>query len=429
MGHKVLVLDGQGPNSLALCRTLGQKGVSVISGGYTKYLPGMLSKYTAGSYIHPDVSEDESVFVDHLYEHLASNDYAAVFAVTDVMTTVLSRHKERLESTGTKVGAEDWETHLNANDKKRLFELADGLPIPSPRTFSPQSLADVAEIDKDRDYTVVIKPRRTTFTTDSGQSTTNRMSGVNYVGPEEDLVERFEEIIGKWSGRQFEYPLVQEFIDGVETMATVGLAHEGELVTFFQHKKYRVYPPSGGIGAVRQGTWEPRMKVYADEIVRALDWNGPVHVEFMKMPDGDFYLLEVNGRYWGSLALTINSGVDVPWLHYKQLTGQFPFDKPRAEQPVVATSGGVDIANWQTIPEPEYRTDVKQRKLFYTDIMWLREQLSRNQYQALIPFTTSFFTTRDVFLNLDDPLPFLGLIPRSLKVRSNRKKGISVYDR
>ncbi len=424
-GGKVLVLDSQGPNSLALCRTLGKKGLSVTAGGYTRYLPGMLSKYTDGWYVHPDVTSDQTAFVNHLYDHLEQNEYAAVFPVIDSTTTVLSRHKTMLEETGTKVGTEDWETHLNANDKKRLFELADGIDVPSPETFSPQSIDDVAQIDEARTYTVVIKPRRTTYTDVRGQSSTNRLSGPNYVRPDENLVERFESIIGKKPALQSEFPLIQEYIDGVETMATVGLADKGKLLTFFQHKKFRVYPPSGGIGAVRQGTWEPRMKEYTERVVEALEWSGPVHVEFMKMPDGDFYLMEVNGRYWGSLALTINSGVDIPWLHYNQLIENLSI-KRRTPIRTPALDGGVDITRTQPVA-PNYRTDIKQRKLFYTDILWLQEQLSRNQYQALVPFTASFFTTKEEFLNLDDPLPFLGLIPRSRKVRSNRKKGISMY--
>ena len=119
----------------------------------------------------------------------------------------------------------------------------------------------------------------------------------------------------------------------------------------------------------------------------------------MKTADGEFYLLEVNGRYWGSLALTINSGVDIPWYHYQQLTGTTP---------------NVD-------PNLGYRTDVKQRKLFYQDILWLKENLSRGNVSALVPFLTSFFTTREEFLDLFDPLPLLGVLPRTAKIFINRQ--------
>ena len=389
----VLVLDSQAQNSLALSRTLAKRGVSVTAGGNSRFLPGMLSKHTDRSYVHPDERADQTAFVDDLFEHLAGEEYDGVFAVTDLMTTVLSRHKARLEETGTPVGVEDWETHLDANDKGRLFEAAVDVDVPTPETWIPDSVDDVERVAAERTTPVVVKPRRTTtHTGERGHS--SRLSGSNYVGLDEDLLERYRELVGDSEAFAAYPPLVQEYVDGVETMATVGLAADGDLLTSFQHEKYRVYPPSGGIGAVRRGTWEPRMRRYAERVVEMLGWTGPLHVEFMKTVDGDFYLLEVNGRYWGSLALTINSGVDVPWYHLQQLRGETP-EIPR---------------------DAGYRTDVRQRKLFYTDLLWLRENLRDGRYSALLPFAASFLTTREEFLSLSDPLPLLGVVPRTRNV-------------
>ena len=404
-GERVLVLDSQGQNSLALSRLLGRKGVSVTAGAYRRFMPGMLSKYTDGAYVHPNPAADQRAFVDHLYRHLEANDYAAVFTTTDLGTTLLSRYKARLEETGTAVGAEDWDRFQTANDKGHLFELAADLDVPCPETHAPTSVDEVAALDEDRTYTAVVKPRRTTVLDEDGTCLTSRISGSNYVSPDEDLVERYRAIRDASPAFETIPPLVQAFVDGLETKCTVGLADEGELLAFFQHKKYRVYPLSGGVGAVRQGTWEPRMLDYTRRVVEALEWTGPVMVEFMETADGDFVLLEVNGRYWGSLALTINSGVEIPWLHYHQLIGA-PL-APRA---------------------PGYRTDVKQRKLFYQDLLWLRAKLERGEYGALLPFLGSFFTTREELLDPSDPLPSLGIVPRTVQTVVDARNGRSVYD-
>lgn len=389
----VLILDSQAQNSLAMCRTLAKKGVRVTAGGNTRHLPGMLSKFTDETYVHPDEREDRAAFVDHLYEHLEANEYDGVFAVTDLMTTVLAQHKARLEETGTPIGAEDWETHQAANDKGLLFEAAADIDVPTPWTVSPESIDDIDDIATEVTTPVVVKPRRTTIQV-GDRSHSNRLSGSNYVTLGEDLPTRYRELVAGSPAFEQCPPIVQEFVDGVETMATVGLAQDGELLTHFQHKKFRVYPLSGGIGAVRQGTWEPKMRAYTERVVKMLGWTGPLHVEFMKTDDGDFYLLEVNGRYWGSLALTINSGVDIPWYHLQQLRGNTP---------QIPTNVG-------------YRTDVRQRKLFYTDLLWLRANLEQGRYSALIPFMASFLTTREELLSLSDPLPLAGILPRTRNV-------------
>lgn len=45
-------------------------------------------------------------------------------------------------------------------------------------------------------------------------------------------------------------------------------------------------------------------------------------VEFRVSADGTAYLMEVNPRFWGSLQLAIDSGVDFPWWLYLASTGQ-----------------------------------------------------------------------------------------------------------
>jgi len=51
-------------------------------------------------------------------------------------------------------------------------------------------------------------------------------------------------------------------------------------------------------------------------------WHGVAMVEFKVSADGTPYLMEVNARFWGSLQLAIDAGVDFPWLLYQLATGR-----------------------------------------------------------------------------------------------------------
>jgi predicted ATP-grasp superfamily ATP-dependent carboligase len=53
-------------------------------------------------------------------------------------------------------------------------------------------------------------------------------------------------------------------------------------------------------------------------------WHGIAMVEFKVAPDGTPYLMEINTRFWGSLQLAIDAGVDFPWLLYQVATGTPP---------------------------------------------------------------------------------------------------------
>jgi len=62
----------------------------------------------------------------------------------------------------------------------------------------------------------------------------------------------------------------------------------------------------------------------AERILDYVGWHGVAMVEFKVSSDGTPYLMEVNGRFWGSLQLAVDAGVDFPWLLYQLARGIEP---------------------------------------------------------------------------------------------------------
>jgi predicted ATP-grasp superfamily ATP-dependent carboligase len=62
------------------------------------------------------------------------------------------------------------------------------------------------------------------------------------------------------------------------------------------------------------------MQIAAERLLSAVDWRGVAMIEFRVTRGGDPYLMEINGRFWGSLQLAVDCGVDFPWLTYQLLT-------------------------------------------------------------------------------------------------------------
>jgi predicted ATP-grasp superfamily ATP-dependent carboligase len=78
------------------------------------------------------------------------------------------------------------------------------------------------------------------------------------------------------------------------------------------------YPDGGGGGIYNETTDEDDLKEMAISLLRALEWHGPAQVEFMReRRTGRPYLLEVNGRFWGSMDLAVAAGMDFPVLTCK----------------------------------------------------------------------------------------------------------------
>ena len=382
---RILLLDAQKNASVVFARALAEGNIDITVGGWSRLAPGMLSRHVEDSFLYPSPYQYPKQFIDELTEHLRVNDYLAVVPITDLSHVLLAKHKSALEATGTAIGTEDWETFTTANNKKQLAVLLEDLSVPGPHTSAPDSLDDVAALRDEFSYPVLIKPQYTTVSKANGTYTEARISDENYVDSPDCLASQYRSLVEKYHYLQPDLPIIQEMIPGTVT-ATCGLADSGEFVEYFQEERLRMYPVEGGSSSLRRGIREPKMAENAEKIVRELDWTGPIYIEFIQSEAGEFHVLEVNGRYWGSLGCAICGGVNIPLLHYQQLK---------------------DV---QFTPSGTYKTGVKQRRLFYTDIKWLGAQIEAGNYRAAIPFLQSFSDADHDVLAVDDPLPTVGAI-------------------
>jgi predicted ATP-grasp superfamily ATP-dependent carboligase len=95
--------------------------------------------------------------------------------------------------------------------------------------------------------------------------------------------------------------------------------NRGRLRAAFAHRRIREKPPSGGVSVLSESVGlDPQLLEHAERILEALKWHGVAMLEFKRdARDGVSKLLEINGRFWGSLQLAVDSGVDFPYLLYR----------------------------------------------------------------------------------------------------------------
>jgi predicted ATP-grasp superfamily ATP-dependent carboligase len=57
----------------------------------------------------------------------------------------------------------------------------------------------------------------------------------------------------------------------------------------------------------------------SEKLLQAMQWEGPAMVEYRYKPaSGQYWLMEVNGRFWGSLPLAHHCGAQFAWESYRR---------------------------------------------------------------------------------------------------------------
>jgi predicted ATP-grasp superfamily ATP-dependent carboligase len=119
-----------------------------------------------------------------------------------------------------------------------------------------------------------------------------------------------------------EFPQIQEYCAGYGLGQFVFL-HRGEAILKFQHRRIHEYPPEGGFStlceSLSDGEHVELMKKSV-AMLQSMDWEGAAMVEYRFDPKTNkARLMEINGRFWGSLPLAYYSGAEFAWLTYAVL--------------------------------------------------------------------------------------------------------------
>ena len=309
--HKVLVLDANQRSALAIIRSLGQQGLEVIAGDAGAHSLGGASRYSAASVQYSDPAAHPDRFVGEVIEIAKRLAIGTVIPATD-LTTMLLVSQSELSQIAYVASAPPASYEL-LTDKARLIGLADRLGISIPETRIATTGIGISRAARELGFPVVLKPARSRY-----------FKGDRIVSTSVDIVRKPDELTRAVNalGWLDDIPcLVQRFVagHGAGIFALYGPAGP---VAWFAHRRIREKPPEGGVSVLSESTAvDPAMQSAAERILTAAAWIGVAMIEFRVGSDGTPYLMEVNGRFWGSLQLAIDSGIDFPWLLYQIIRG------------------------------------------------------------------------------------------------------------
>ena len=304
-----LIVPGNLRSALAVTRSLGRRGIAVtVADERPKSIAGV-SRYCQASLRVPDPAKAGEAFVSAIREAVSREEHRVVIAADDVTLPLLSEARPRFEGLAL-LPFPDRETIQLAHDKSVLISLAEEYGIPVPKTVLVHDPADLTEAIRRIGFPAVVKPRLSRFRRNGAWVSGGGPLYVSTVRELEAACRRIHETVP--------LPLVQEYIPG-EGRGVFLLMNRGKLCAAFAHRRVREKPPSGGISVVSESiALDPRLLAYSQQLLAALKWHGVAMVEFKHdRRDGSAKLLEINGRFWGSLQLAVDAGIDFPYLLYR----------------------------------------------------------------------------------------------------------------
>lgn len=312
---RILVTDSDNRSALAAVRSLGKLGHTVIVGGERHPSLASVSRYCSEFVEYSSPQRDPDGFVASVMRLCAEKRIDMVLPMTEITTLLLTAHQHALPE-GTKLPFSNAAAVATAANKADVLALASRLGVPIPRTVVCESLAGALEKSGELQYPVVMKSSRSrVWTGDRWLSTSVRYAA------DQQTFERHARNIP-----EAVYPLLlQERIEG-PGVGVFLCCDETGVVASFAHRRIREKPPSGGVSVLCESTLpDPAALEHATRLLEALQWRGVAMVEFKRdLGDGSLKLMEINGRFWGSLQLAIDAGVNFPALMVDICTGHHP---------------------------------------------------------------------------------------------------------
>lgn len=301
----VLVLDATQRSALAVTRSIGSLSDSfVITTDSCELTIAGSSRYSDIYIQSPSAKYEPEAFIVWLRDVIVKHSINLLMPMTEVTSQLILMSQASLPEVSIPFAT--YEQVLQLADKSKLTKTAIELDIPVPQT-SFFNNRDELEIDKLK-YPCVLKPALSQIYKEG-----------KWLGTEVRIVKSESELLSfmeKDAYLQFSPFMIQEFIPG-HGAGVFCYYNKGVPKAFFAHSRLREKPPSGGVSVLSESVEvNEKLKQYAVSLLDSVNWHGVAMVEFRLDYHGKAYLMEVNTRFWGSLQLAIDSGVDFPrWVY------------------------------------------------------------------------------------------------------------------
>jgi predicted ATP-grasp superfamily ATP-dependent carboligase len=377
--RRVLVSGDEFHASLALVRGLRAGGYLPVLAVALRGTYASRSRAIAAVVYVPHAHDTPAAFAEALARAAIDLEVDAILPGTEASLMALAQRRDSLPC---ELGAPAPEVVDLATDKGRVLALAatSGLDTPPSIVASPAELAARAD---EISYPAILKPLRTRL--ELGDS---RLAYYKACRVADD-----DELRAALDGLPEADWVVQPYLDG-GLSAVSGVAWEGRLACPVHQISRRIWPPHVGYSSYAETVAaDPDLESRVASLLEEIGWSGLFQAQFLRAADGRRFLIDFNPRAYGSLALAVHAGANLPALWAALVLGTTP-------------------------PPMRYRPGVRYR-LEHNDLRAIartgRDGDIRRALAALLPRPR----TAHAIFSLRDPGPLLTTAEKLLAARGN----------
>jgi predicted ATP-grasp superfamily ATP-dependent carboligase len=388
MNRPVLIVGSAPRITIPIARSLHGHGVPVEVASFSEVEPPpwcrAVSDFIRLPSADPRTEDRSSAFLESLTQLISQRQYDMLIPANDPALALISQHDACLRKL-LHLACPPPQVVRRVLDKSLTLEIARKAGIYTPSTYRVSSPAELEVLFGQLLFPLVAKPYH------KGEAMDFK---VRYF-PTYELL--YQELAADDNLRS--KLLLQEFAPGDGVGIEVLMDH-GEPVAIFQHRRLKEVPASGGVAAVAIAEpLEPMLVDQALALLRALEWEGVAMVEFRyDRARHHSSLMEVNGRYWGTLALAVQAGVDFPWYEWQIAHGEKPAVPLNYSTGARWRWSAGYITRWHDLAKSSVRKALKHPA-------GLKE---------LVP-SCADLTSRDALWDPADPMPAIGELLRTVK--------------
>jgi predicted ATP-grasp superfamily ATP-dependent carboligase len=306
---RALIVEGlYDRGALAACRALHAAGWTVGVASSPGEGLAASSRWTSGRFPVPPPQKDLPGFVAAVDAAVQQGGYEVVFSGGgDAEALALSLRRQQI---GAIVPYPPHENVLRMLDKLELNRAAERVGLEVPFTVE----ASEAELERHAPPYVLKARVHAPFVEAEGPS----RIATRFV-PDRDIAQAVAAEMRAGGG----VPLVQELVQGRLIAFVVVADRESRVVARAQQLADRIWPPLCGVSSrAHTVAIDEPMAARVQALLEELEWTGIAELQFMQPVGSAPKLIDINGRCYGSLALAVEAGVNLPAIWAALATGR-----------------------------------------------------------------------------------------------------------